>query len=121
MVSMIPAGRVATYGQLAALIPAPADLDPLAYRRIRARWVGYALARCPDNVPWQRVVNAAGKPSRRVSGSHLPQEQLLRGESVPFAASGEVQLERVIWRPHPARLQAALADCAKRNPKEFCS
>ena len=44
---LIPAGRVATYGQIAALIPAPEE-----YQSERARWAGQAMAMCPPDVPW---------------------------------------------------------------------
>ncbi len=102
IVRSIPSGRVMTYGAVAALIPPPQDLDSSAYRRIRARWVGYALARCPADVPWHRVVNAQGRPSPRPSGSHLPQAALLRDEAVPFAANGRVDLARASWQPQLA-------------------
>lgn len=102
IVRRIPSGRVMTYGAVAALIPCPADLDPSAYRRIRPRWVGYALARCPADVPWHRVVNAQGRPSPRPSGSHLPQAALLRDEAVPFGPKGRVDLARASWQPELA-------------------
>ncbi|MGD2163363.1 MAG: MGMT family protein, partial [Anaerolineales bacterium] len=61
----IPAGRVMTYGSIGAQIPPPVDMNPVSYDRIKARWVGYALKRCPEEVPWHRVVNARGEISRR--------------------------------------------------------
>ena len=44
----IPRGRVATYGQIAALLGWPRA----------ARAVGDAMRHCPDGLPWHRVVNA---------------------------------------------------------------
>ena len=55
IVAQIPPGRVATYGQVARLLWQPHA----------ARTVGWALRGVPDdgNVPWHRVVNAAGRIS----------------------------------------------------------
>ncbi|MEK6530819.1 MAG: MGMT family protein, partial [candidate division NC10 bacterium] len=44
LVRQIPRGKVATYGQLAALLGAPRA----------ARAVGYAMTRCPHDIAWQR-------------------------------------------------------------------
>jgi len=55
----------------------------------RARQVGYALYALPagSRVPWQRVVNAQGKVSRRrVPGAELTQRMLLEREGVRFKA-----------------------------------
>ena len=59
IVSTIPYGKVATYGQIASI----AD-------RCNARMVGYALARVPGGspVPWHRVINSRGTISRRSHG-----------------------------------------------------
>ena len=51
MARQIPLGRVATYGQLAQLIPCPADATPDDYQAFGARWVGSAMAACPTDVP----------------------------------------------------------------------
>jgi len=90
-VGRVPAGRVTTYGSVAAL----------AGLRGRARQVGYALAALPDDhdVPWHRVINARGEISRR-SGDrtceHL-QRSLLVAEGVTFDDLGRVDLERFGW------------------------
>src|SRR5207302_375258 len=55
LVRRIPRGRVATYGQIAALLGRPRA----------ARAVGGALRGCPANLPWHRVVNAQGAVSFR--------------------------------------------------------
>jgi methylated-DNA-protein-cysteine methyltransferase-like protein len=94
-VRRIPAGRVATYGQIAEL----AGFDG------HARQVGYALHHLPEasDVPWHRVINASGEVSARSSGdSHELQRMLLEGEGVTFDTKGRVDLERFRWKsPRP--------------------
>lgn len=89
----IPAGRVATYGQVAALARLPGH----------ARQVGYALHALPEHsgVPWHRVVNVRGELSLgRISpGGALQQRFRLEREGVAFGAGGRVDLERHAWRP----------------------
>ena len=96
IVLSIPSGRVATYGQVAALAGLPG----------RARQVGYALAALPDDsdVPWQRVVNARGEVSRRSGGTAFERIQriLLEAEGVAFDAGGRIDMERYGWRPDEA-------------------
>lgn len=99
IVRAIPPGRVMTYGSIAALIPAPQNLDPLAYRRVRARWVGYAMASCPDNVPWQRVVNAKGQVSPRPGHGPPVQKILLEEEGVTFGRGETLDLSTLAWSP----------------------
>jgi len=99
-VALIPHGRLATYGQIAELIGAWGC----------ARQVGWALRRLPlpSPIPWQRVVNAAGRiamtPSRE--GSDWIQAELLRQEGIPVDAMGRLPLARFRWRPDPP--QAAI-------------
>lgn len=99
LVRQIPPGWVMTYGQVAGYIPEPTFIDSLAYRRIRARWVGYALGACPDDVPWQRVINQGGKPSQRQTGGHLAQAALLAAEGTPQRPDGTIDLEVASWTP----------------------
>jgi len=89
----IPRGRVATYGQVAALAGLPG----------RARQAGYAMAALPDesDVPWHRVVNARGEVSRRSGGPAFEKIQrlLLEAEGIAFDAAGRIPLDRYGWRP----------------------
>ena len=82
LVRQIPQGRVATYGQIALLIDPPESIAPEEYRAAGSRWVGSAMAACPDDVPWQRVVNSQGRISNRPDGGR--QRQLLIDEGVVF-------------------------------------
>ena len=91
IVSLIPRGRVATYGQIAELARIPGQ----------ARRVGYALSALPDGspIPWHRVLNAKGQISiRSHPGAEAVQRKLLRMEGVTFN-QGRVPLDRFQWRP----------------------
>jgi methylated-DNA-protein-cysteine methyltransferase-like protein len=89
VVSEIPAGRVATYGQVARAAGLPG----------RARLVGRALKNLPENsaVPWHRVLGAGGRISLRGDSAEL-QEELLREEGVPFLKKGRADLSHRAWQ-----------------------
>ena len=93
MVSRVPPGRLATYGQIAELLGAWG----------RARQVGWALRRLPlpSPVPWHRVVNARGRismtPSRE--GSDWIQRDLLLAEGIGVDATGRLPLTLHRWMP----------------------
>jgi len=93
VVSRIPRGRVATYGQVARLAGLPGQ----------ARLVGYALAALPEGtrVPWHRVINARGQVSARRDGGPMAriQRALLEREKVRFDARGSIRLDLFRWRP----------------------
>lgn len=85
----IPKGRVATYGQIASFV-----------ERCTPRMVGYTMAGLPtdSDVPWQRVVNAAGRISPRGNfESSLRQRDLLDAEGVTFREDGSIDLEHYLW------------------------
>ncbi len=97
IVRQIPAGQVATYGQIAALIPPPPGMDPKAYLSLGARWVGSAMASCPEGVPWQRVINAQGKISLPQGSGAEQQRRLLEEEGVLFDFNGKINLTKYRW------------------------
>ena len=99
VVRAIPAGRVMTYGQIAALIPPPPGVDLRGYEHVKARWVGYAMAECPEEVPWQRVVNARGRISLRPGEGPEVQRLLLSDEGVVVGEDGRIDLTRHTWEP----------------------
>ncbi|MCH8877830.1 MAG: MGMT family protein [Chloroflexi bacterium] len=101
IVERIPKGRIMTYGGIAGMIPPPSGIDYLSYARIRARWVGYALKRCPETLPWHRVVNAQGRISSRLGLGPALQRTLLEEEGVVFDELGRLDLERLCWEPDP--------------------
>ncbi len=90
-VCAIPAGSVATYGQVAAL----AGMTGMA------RYVGYALASLPPGaeVPWHRVINAQGRISFPASSAQArEQTERLRLEGVEVS-QGKIRLRRYQWQP----------------------
>jgi len=79
-VASIPAGKVATYGDIAARAGSRSP-----------RLAGFVLSQLADeNTPWHRVVRADGTPA-----PHLAQEQLqrLRAENVQVK-DGKVDLRQ---------------------------
>ena len=102
-VRRVPPGKVSTYGTIAALVGAPPGIDPQSYKSLGPRWVGGAMAACPDDVPWQRVINAQGKISLR-GGSENLQRELLEEEGVVFDDRGRVDLKRFGWNPDPSQV-----------------
>jgi methylated-DNA-protein-cysteine methyltransferase-like protein len=89
LVAQIPAGRVATYGQIAALLGRPRA----------GRLVGWAMRAAPShrNLPCHRVVNRTG--SLAPEGVFAPglQRALLEAEDVGFTADGRINLEQHLW------------------------
>jgi len=90
----IPRGRVATYGQLAMMLAPPDGIESSSYGAFGPRWVGGAMAGCPNDVPWQRVINSQGKISLRPGAGK--QRQLLEAEGVVFTKD-RVDFKKYGW------------------------
>ena len=92
MVSRIPEGKVATYGQIAKLIGYPNH----------ARYIGRALSHLENNsnIPWHRVVNAKGKISPRgLDGCDDYQRIILEDENIVFDDKSCISLIEYQWQP----------------------
>ena len=91
IVRQIPAGKIATYGQIARLAGMPRC----------ARTVGYAMAGCSDpTVPCHRVVDRFGG-TKACFDTYAPgtQRALLEAEGVTFRLYGIADLEAHLWNP----------------------
>ena len=89
MVRLIPAGRVASYGQIATLVDC-----------CTARMVGYAMAALSfdSDVPWHRVINSKGEISPRSAGDgEFIQRALLEDEGIVFDDQGRINFSTYRW------------------------
>jgi methylated-DNA-protein-cysteine methyltransferase related protein len=106
LVAQIPRGQVTTYGQIARWLGHPSA----------ARAVGYALHALPSGseIPWQRVINAAGRVSSRCDRHYEGiQRALLEAEEVKFDSYGNVDLQRFGWSGPPASGSLLAQPCQK--------
>lgn len=91
VVRQIPRGRVATYGQIAAMMGEPR----------KARYVGFAMHASPGvagGVPCHRVVFADGSLAPDFAfGGPGAQRAMLEDEGVAFTPSGRVDMQRCRW------------------------
>lgn len=91
VVAQIPAGKVATFGQIAALIGEPRS----------ARVVGWAMHDAPKELglPCHRVVNKAGSMGPGYIFGPGEQRMLLESEGVTFKANGCIDMQKHLWEP----------------------
>ncbi|MCB0931358.1 MAG: MGMT family protein [Mycobacterium sp.] len=80
LVASIPAGRVATYGDIASA----AGLSS-------PRIVGWIMRTDSAGLPWHRVITASGRPAAHLETQQL---ELLRAEGV-LATDGRIPLAEV--------------------------
>jgi O-6-methylguanine DNA methyltransferase len=93
VVRRIPVGRVATYGDVAAL----------AGRPRAARAVGNIMRDCRrQDVPCHRVIAAGGRLGG-YGGSEALKRALLAAEGVVVSGSRVRELDRVTWNPRKRR------------------
>jgi len=88
----IPAGQVASYGQIAKQAGLP---------RRAARMIARAVGAAPKELqlPWHRIVNAQGRIAiPKSSTGYERQQELLRQEGVEIA-DGQLDMERYRWNP----------------------
>ena len=90
VVGDIPPGRVATYGDVAAMLGSRG-----------ARAVGMVMARYGSDVPWWRVVRAGGRPPSGHAASARPHYD---AEGTPLVTTTDEDGYRIViaacrWRP----------------------
>ena len=87
IVARIPAGRVATYGQIARMIGRPK----------MARFVGFSSNNKNSwHLPWHRVVF---KDGRLIPGWAEQQRRDLSAEGVKFRSDGTIDMDKYQWNP----------------------
>ena len=99
IVAKISSGRVATFGQIAALIGRPR----------MARFVGYASNNQKSwHLPWHRVVFKDGALCG--SGFFEQQYKALKEEGVKFTKDKRVIMEQFQWHPESESMPADIRD-----------
>jgi len=89
VIKQVPAGSVATYGQIALVAGAS-----------NARMIGRILKFLPDgsDVPWHRVLNSAGSISSRGDGGPSVEQSIrLKAEGVFITVHGKVNFREFGW------------------------
>jgi methylated-DNA-protein-cysteine methyltransferase-like protein len=91
IIKRIPRGKVATYGQIAALAG--------NYRAARqVVWTLNSSSR-KDELPWHRVVNSKGQISLKPNCGYEVQKELLQKEGVKFGKGGTINFKLYLWSP----------------------
>ena len=91
LVRKIPRGRVMTYGQIALILG----------EGYTPRTVGFVMHSAGlEDVPWQRVINSAGKCSTgKLTIPINLQQKLLESEGIEFDTKGKCNLDKYLWHP----------------------
>ena len=91
-VARIPYGKVVSYGQIARALDRPRS----------ARMVGWAMRRCPEGLPWHRVIKADGS----IASGVLPDlgRDLLAADGVAVLDDDGVDMEACRWEIEPPEL-----------------
>jgi methylated-DNA-protein-cysteine methyltransferase-like protein len=99
-VQAIPFAKVACYGQVADLAGLPG----------KARFVGKALGKVPDNgwqgqnVPWYRVINSQGKISFPPESDYFAKQKGLLQDEQVVVIGNRIKLKDFQWQPDLAEL-----------------
>lgn len=96
VIKKIPCGRVASYGQIAALAG-----NPRAARQV-VRALHSKSGK--EKLPWHRVINSKGTISLPAGAGYELQKALLIKEGVQFDESDRVDLARFQWIPRKIRV-----------------
>jgi methylated-DNA-protein-cysteine methyltransferase-like protein len=90
----IPRGKVATYGQIAALAG-----NHRAARQVA--WILHSSSE-KENLPWHRVVNSQGGISLKPRRGYEVQKALLIKERIEFDENDRIDLDDYLWKPSVA-------------------
>jgi len=88
-IKKIPKGKVATYGQIAAMAG-----NPQAARQV-VRILNIYSER--EKLPWYRVINSLGKVSLKPGSGYELQKALLKDEGVRFNDKDKIDFKRYGW------------------------
>lgn len=91
LIRTIPAGKVATYGQIAMMAGNPRGVRGVV-------WILHSSSR-KAGLPWHRVINSKGRLSLPSGHGYEEQKSRLLAEGVLFDSEERIDLDRFLWRP----------------------
>ena len=90
IVPQIPEGKESTYGAIGKHLGSAKS----------ARMVGWALNKCPSDVPAHRLVNQKGLLTGKIHFQGITlMQQLLENEGIVIENNQIVDLEKYLWEP----------------------
>jgi methylated-DNA-protein-cysteine methyltransferase-like protein len=93
IIRSIPRGKVAAYGQIAALAG-----NAGAARQVA--WILHSSSE-KEGLPWHRVINSRGRISLGRGCGFEEQKKRLEAEGVKVGRLGAVDLNKYLWEPGP--------------------
>ena len=90
LIKDVPAGKVATYGQIATYAG-----NPRASRQVA--WILHSSSR-KANLPWHRIINSKGRISLPRNSGYELQKELLENEGVVFSKNDKIDFEQFLWK-----------------------
>lgn len=90
-IKRIPKGKVATYGQIAAIAG-----SPRAARQV-VRILHTQSSK--EKLPWHRVINSKGEIGLKPGEGYELQKKMLEDEGVNFKVNNSVDLIKFQWQP----------------------
>jgi len=91
IIKKIPQGKVATYGQIAAMAG-----SPRAARQV-VRTLHTSSGK--EKLPWHRVINSRGKISLKPNSGYEIQKAMLEDEGIKFSPDDVIELKCYFWKP----------------------
>ena len=89
LIKRIPKGKVACYGQIAALAGNPRGARAVI-------WLLHSSSG-KEKLPWHRVINSRGTISLPPGQGYEEQRALLESEGVEFGLQGKIDLKKYLW------------------------
>lgn len=90
-IKAVPRGKIATYGQIAALAG-----SPRAARQVVR--VLHSSSR-KHKLPWHRIVNSQGRISLKRGEGYEEQKSRLMAEGIKFTGDDRIDLAEFLWKP----------------------
>lgn len=109
LISQVPKGKVATYGQIAKLAGKPQGSRGVS-------WILHSSSKA-HKLPWQRILGSSGTISFPVgSADFKKQKKLLISEGIEFNEKHEVDLKKYQWKK-----KAVAPKRSTKSPRLFSS